>query len=64
VDGQSGMCRYFDPATNLCTIYPVRPTICNIEKGYALYFKQDISWEDFVTKNLEGCKFLQGLSKE
>ncbi len=54
LDGDTDMCRYFDPDSNLCTIYPIRPLICNIEIGYHVYFPH-ISYEDFITMNKDAC---------
>lgn len=61
VDGSTGMCRYFDAATNFCTIYPIRPPICNIEVGYYLYFSH-ISHDEFISQNQMACKILKNLS--
>lgn len=60
VDDGSGMCRYFDPESNLCSIYPIRPAICNLEIGHALYFST-LTWDDFVDRNLEACAKLKKL---
>lgn len=60
-DDESGMCRYFNPKTNLCSVYALRPLICNLEIGHAIYFRH-MSWEDFVAKNLAACELLKQLS--
>lgn len=52
------MCRYFDPETNLCAVYPIRPLICNIKMGHAILFSA-VPFSVFVDKNLEGCAFLK-----
>lgn len=61
VDDGTGACRYFDAATNLCTIYPVRPLICNMEVGYHLFFSH-IPPEDFIRQNQAACRLLKKLS--
>lgn len=61
VDGGTGMCRYFDPHTNLCTIYPIRPLICNIDEGYRLFFSH-IPYEEFIEKNRHACIMLKNFS--
>ncbi|WP_371877427.1 YkgJ family cysteine cluster protein [Desulfomicrobium sp. ZS1] len=60
VDGGTGMCRYFDPNTNLCTIYPIRPLMCNIDLGYGLFFSH-IPYAEFIEKNRQACGVLKKL---
>lgn len=52
---EKGLCRYFDEATNRCQIYRTRPTICNTEKMYALYFKDLMSEAEYIRQNLRVC---------
>lgn len=56
------MCRYFEPDTNLCAIYPVRPLICNIKIGHAVLFNE-MPFSVFLDRNLEGCVFLKELKQ-
>lgn len=60
LDGDTGMCRYFDPQKNLCSIYPIRPVICNMDIGYRLFFSH-MPQEEFIAKNREACHKLQAL---
>ena len=61
VEDSTGACRYFDPATNLCTIYPIRPLICNVEIGYHLFFSH-IAPADFIRQNQRACGLLKKVS--
>lgn len=51
-----GVCKYLNLHTNLCTIYDNRPTLCNIELSYNLYFSDKLSLEDYYNLNYEGCE--------
>lgn len=62
LDSQNGMCRYFDTKSNLCLIYPIRPIICNIQIGYKILFN-NISFEEFIYRNIKGCNFLKSINK-
>lgn len=59
----NGVCRYLT-SNNLCSIYENRPDICNSEKMYELYFKFIMTKEDYIIKNLEGCKKIKSLYKK
>lgn len=54
----SGRCRYFDETTHLCRIYDHRPTVCNVDQMYDLYFHNDMTRKEFYLKNLEACCLL------
>lgn len=60
VDDGTGACRYFDAATNLCSIYPVRPLICNMKAGYHLFFSH-IPRAEFVAQNQRACQLMKNL---
>lgn len=55
LQNEKGLCRYFNEATNRCRIYQTRPTICNTEKMYTLYFKEIMSKDEYIYKNLQIC---------
>lgn len=44
---------------NLCSIYADRPDICNVEKMYEKHFKDSISKEEYICKNMAGCNELK-----
>ena len=50
-----GICKYLNITTKLCTIYENRPSICNIDLSYDLYFSDKISLEKYYNMNYEGC---------
>ena len=53
-----GGCKYLSE-DNLCTIYPNRPLLCNVDKFYDEFLKDKMSREDFYELNLSACKKLQ-----
>ena len=56
LDRGDGVCRYFDCSSALCTIYNNRPTICNIDKMYELFFSEKFSREEYYRLNYESCE--------
>lgn len=44
---------------NLCEIYLDRPDICNVEKMYEKYFKDNISEDEYIRQNMMGCNELK-----
>lgn len=55
----TGVCRYLDKHTNLCTIYNERPEKCNIVDSYE-HFKDKISFNGYIQLNIDACKKLKG----
>ena len=49
----NGVCRYL--VNNQCSIYENRPTLCNIDEMYTLYFETKITKTDFYIENLKAC---------
>ena len=43
---------------NLCSIYETRPLMCNVEKGYEVFFAH-MSKEDYYQENKRICIILQ-----
>lgn len=54
----TGICKYLNINTNLCTIYTRRPEKCNIIKSYK-YFKDILSFDTYIEINLKECKKLK-----
>lgn len=54
LDDGSGMCKFFDKDTRLCTIYEIRPVKCNVERAYE-WFRCTMSYDEYIQKNLEAC---------
>jgi Fe-S-cluster containining protein len=52
-DQGNGVCRYLE--NNLCSIYENRPFVCNAEKMFETYFKQEMTKDYFIQANLDAC---------
>ena len=50
-----GICRYLDNGTNRCTIYAMRPKVCNVSYMYRTYFKEQMTECEFIQTNLQVC---------
>ena len=44
---------------NLCSIYEKRPLVCNVDKGYEVFFSKVMSKEQFNKLNSKICITLQ-----
>jgi Fe-S-cluster containining protein len=53
-DNGSGVCIFLK--NDLCSIYQNRPDICNVEKMYLLYFKDYMTEEEYISKNMDACR--------
>ncbi len=58
LDDGTGVCRYYNYQTHLCTIYSIRPLICRIEEGYQYYFSS-IPHKLYIEKTIQCCIQLQ-----
>lgn len=58
LDDGTGACKYYDHKTHLCTIYHERPAKCNIKEAYT-YFRNQISYQDYLDENYKICKELK-----
>lgn len=62
-DSGNGRCIYLMD-NNLCAIYENRPDICNISKMYESIFCKQMSEDEYIRRNLAGCKAIrEGLLK-
>lgn len=57
----SGVCRYLDPQTNLCTCYASRPIFCNYDAYYEKYLANFMSKREFYQLMQEQCQLLRDL---
>ncbi|NLD17895.1 MAG: YkgJ family cysteine cluster protein [Tissierellia bacterium] len=57
-----GICRYLDG--NKCSIYEERPLICRIDDSYEVFFKDEISYENFLHQNYICCEILKNKIRE
>lgn len=64
LDRGDGVCKYYDNETKLCCIYDKRPIICNIDEAYKVYFKNQLSLEEYYQLNYNACQLLKEQSKE
>ena len=62
LDDGTGVCRYFERKSKLCTIYESRPEICNVEKGYK-FFENTMSYDEYIELNYKICKELRRNNK-
>ena len=51
----TGVCKYYDKETHLCTIYEDRPEKCNVKETYA-YYSNIMDYEDYLKYNYEACR--------
>ena len=58
-----GTCIYFNEQNRLCNIYNDRPDICNVEKGYILFFSKLVSYQKYIDNTTEGCNKLKIMFK-
>ena len=58
LDNGSGVCKYFDTATKLCSIYENRPEKCNVIEMYR-YFEKTMTFEEYIIRNEESCRKLK-----
>ena len=49
---------------NLCAIYEDRPEICNIAKMYELEYCRQMTEDEYLYLNFEGCKELKRIYSE
>lgn len=61
LDRGDGVCKYYNEETKECKIYDFRPDICNVVKMYYKKYNKEMTWEEYVNKNKEGCKYLREL---
>lgn len=60
LDDGTGVCKYFDTQTRLCTIYVNRPEKCDVIAMYK-YFEKITTFEQYIKMNEENCKRLRGM---
>lgn len=54
-----GTCINFNEIKKACSIYEDRPDICRVDIQYKKNYKNDYSWDEFVTLNLQVCEQLK-----
>lgn len=53
-----GVCKYLTE-DNRCSIYPVRPTICNVDLMYEKVYRHAMTREEFDDLNTASCNMLK-----
>ncbi|MBO8415619.1 MAG: YkgJ family cysteine cluster protein [Proteobacteria bacterium] len=64
LDDGSGVCRYYDPKSRLCTCYATRPLKCRVKEGYSAYFAGQCSYDEYLQLVSAGCRMLQSLGSK
>ena len=59
LDRGDGVCKHYDHASRLCSIYNDRPDICRVDRQYEEKFVKLYSWEEFVEINVKACEQLK-----
>lgn len=57
-----GICRFL--SGNKCSIYEERPLICRIDDSYEAFFKDEMSYEEYLQQNYICCEILKYKIKE
>ena len=57
-----GICCYL--IGNLCSIYKDRPLICRVDDSYDVFFKNDMSYDEYLQLNYESCEILKKSKNE
>lgn len=52
-----GVCKFLNG--NLCSIYKTRPLICRVDESYEIFFKNQISYKEYIQRNYECCELLK-----
>lgn len=58
-DDGTGVCRYLGRENNLCMIYDSRPVVCNVDAMYELFFREEMTREEFYCVNYSACEKLK-----
>lgn len=52
----NGICKYLDG--NRCSIYYKRPIACRVDESYNFFFKDKISYNEYIQLNYKSCELL------
>lgn len=62
LDRGDGICKYL--SGNLCSIYENRPLFCRVDECYELFFKEEMTMEEYYNANSEMCEHLREKERE
>lgn len=57
-----GICRYL--VGKKCSIYENRPLICRVDQSYEIFFKDKITYEEYLQLNYKSCEILKKRKQE
>ena len=57
-----GICRFLNG--NICSIYETRPLVCRVDESYDVFFKEQMSYEEYIRRNYECCAILKKETEE
>ena len=57
LDDGTGKCRYLDG--DLCSVYESRPVICRVDECYELFFKDEMTLEEYYELNHKACDIIK-----
>ncbi|MBE5899890.1 MAG: YkgJ family cysteine cluster protein [Lachnospiraceae bacterium] len=57
LDRGDGTCIYL--ADNKCSIYDERPLVCRVDDCYYIFFKDQMTLEEYYRLNYEACDLLK-----
>lgn len=58
----NGVCFYLEG--DVCSIYENRPLICRVDEAYEVFFKDDVSYTDYLQLNYKSCEILKSIKEE
>lgn len=57
-----GICRYL--VKNECSIYNDRPLLCRVDQSYEIFFKEIMTYDEYLQLNYKSCEILKQRKRE
>lgn len=57
-----GVCRFLKG--NLCSIYDTRPLLCRVDESYQTFFKDKLSYEEYIQLNYKYCDMFKKMRRK
>ncbi len=57
LDDGTGKCRYL--SGDLCSVYKSRPLVCRLDECYEVFFKDEMTLEEYYELNHRACEILK-----
>lgn len=64
LDCGTGVCKFLNLSTNLCTIYDNRPLLCRVDASYEAFFKEKMDRKTYYALNKYACMRLKKNAKQ